>query len=385
MRHRWSAIVLAMLFSVSALSGGVWAQAGDLVDMEFEEARLSDVVRVLGELGGYNVIVDPSVQGNVTFRLRGMSVDEAIEMVVRTSGYSYRQMGNTLVVGSEATLRARFDAAEAKVLRLEYADPPQLLSVLRLLLPGVEAQVDPLQRALVVRGTPEDVARAEQFVRERDVPPLVTQEFAEARVVEILQTLARLGGYNLVAEGEITGSMTVSLQRQSVEAAIDLVTRRAGLEYEIDGANLFVYGRPQADGRTNAPIDSTVTAPVREQRLIRLVHISPSKILEAVRVIAAGGEVWADEASGTMIVSAGAEALRQIDELVALLDVPTIAVRGVLQQGDERLAIVQIDQGTHIVRPGDSVGAIKVLAVDIDGVLIETVHGQRVHVGAGGR
>ncbi len=385
MRHRWSAIVLAMLFSVSALSGGVWAQAGDLVDMEFEEARLSDVVRVLGELGGYNVIVDPSVQGNVTFRLRGMGVDEAIEMVVRTSGYSYRQMGNTLVVGSEATLRARFDAAEAKVLRLEYADPPQLLSVLRLLLPGVEAQVDPLQRALVVRGTPEDVARAEQFVRERDVPPLVTQEFAEARVVEILQTLARLGGYNLVAEGEIAGSMTVSLQRQSVEAAIDLVTRRAGLEYEIDGANLFVYGRPQADGRTNAPIDSTVTAPVREQRLIRLVHISPSKILEAVRVIAAGGEVWADEASGTMIVSAGAEALRQIDELVALLDVPTIAVRGVLQQGDERLAIVQIDQGTHIVRPGDSVGAIKVLAVDIDGVLIETVHGQRVHVGAGGR
>ena len=386
MKFRWTAVALFALLAVGALSGAAWAQSGDeLLDMEFEGARLADVVRVLGELGGYNVIVDANVQGNVTFRLRGMTVDEAIDIVVRTSGYSYRKLGNTLVIGTEASLRDRFDTVVAKVLRVEYADPAQLLPVLRLLLPGLQAQVDAAERALVVRGLPDEVTQAEEFVRQRDVPPLVNQEFVEARVIDILRALARQGGYNLLVDGDIPGTMTVSLQRLTVEAAIDLVARRANLEYAIDGPSLLVSGKATAAADQGAaPAEQTV-APALEQRLFRLVHIKPSKVLEAVRVIAVGGEVWAEEGSGTMIVSATPAALERVDQLVALLDVPGLAVRGILQQGDDRLAIVQIDQDTHIVRSGDVVGAVKVLAVDSDGVLIETVHGQRVHARAGGR
>lgn len=386
MRRIWLAIILSTVLAVSA-AGAASAQGAGLVDMEFEGARLADVLRVLGELGGYNVMVDDDVQSNVSFRLQGMSVDEAIEMVIRTSGYSYRQMGNTLVVGAEQTLRARFDTVESKLLRLEYADPAAILPVLRLLLPGIEAQADVGQRALVVRGTAHELARAEQLVRERDIRPRVDQEFVDTPIVEILRALARFGGYNLVAQGEIVGTMTVVLQGRSVEDAIDLVAGRAGLTYEIDDADLFVYGiAPELDDDDDdagaRPISSLQAS---ERRLVQLVHISPSKIADAVIVLAAGGEVWTDEDSRTMIITAGASALRQIDELVTLLDVPALAVRGILRQGDEHVAIVDIDRDSYIVRAGDRVAAVKVVAVDADGVSVETAHGRRLSVPAGGK
>lgn len=384
------AIVLIALLGVGSVVGAASAQGvqGEgLIDMEFEGARLADVLRVLGELGGYNVIVDSGVEGNVTFRLHGMTIDEAIEMVVRTSGYSYRRMGNTLVVGAEATLKSRFDTVQSKLFPLEHADPAALLSVLRLLVPGIEAQADTSQRALVVRGTSKELAEVERLVRERDVRPPVDQEFVETPVVEILRTLARLGGYNLVVQGDVAGTMTVVLSNQPVEAAIDLVARRAGLAYEIDGVDLFVIGQSSqvAEDQEAETTRSVLPLQSRERRIIRLAHISPAKIIDAVQLLAGGGEVWADEETRTIIVSAGASALRQVDELIALFDVPNVLLRGVLRQGDEHLAIVQIDQESYIVRTGDRVGTVAVVAIDADGVTIETIHGQRLQVPAGGK
>ena len=368
---------------VLAAGAAVHAQGGqDMVDMEFDGARLADVLRVLGELGGYNVIVDSAVQEQVSFRLAGMTVDEALDMVIRTSGYSWRRIGNTLVVGTEQSLQARFDRLEVQVVPLRYADPAALVSVLQLLVLGVQAQADGSERALILRGTPEDLTRAVQLVRERDVRPLVSLEFIETPVVDILRTLARMGGYNLVVQGQIGGRMTVVLERQPVADAIELVARRAGLTFEIDGSDLIVVAPPSPD--TGAPAAVPVLS-VGDRRIVQLVHVSPSQILEAVRLLAGSGDVWADDGSRTIIVSAAPAAMRQIEELVARLDVPSVAVRGVLRQGESYVAILEVDGVSYIVRAGEAAGAVAVLAVDADGVLLETAHGRQLRVPVGGR
>lgn len=395
--------VLPMLILVVCLAlvgVGPAAQGNGLIDMEFDGARLSDVLRVLGEFGEYNVIVDPDVQGNVTFRLHGMGIDEALDMVVRTSGYSYRRIGNTIIVGNEVTLRQRFDTVESKLLGVKHVDPAAIVPVLRLLLPNIEVQADVAQRALVVRGTPADIARAERLVRERDVRPLVNLEFVQTPVGEILGSLARLGQYNFVAQSDLGGPMTVVLRDQTVEAAIALVARRAGLVYEIDGMDLYVGvpviaapdvpgEREEEDGGAGAMEQPSLSAPkpvpARERRIIRLAHVGPAKIVEPVRVLAGEGGVWADEGTRTLIVSATGEELEQIEDLVATMDVPTVAVRGVLHQGGRHVAIVQIDDGNYIVRSGDEVGGVVVVAVDADGISVETVHGHRLRVGTGGK
>lgn len=383
MKHVWWAAALTVFLVVGGLAGAVHAQ-GDFVDMEFEGARLGDVLQVLAVLGGYNVMVDPGVDSDVSFRLRGMTVDDALEMIIRTSGYSYRQMGNTLIVGTESSLKARFDTVESKVLPLQFADATVLLPVLKLLLPDVEAHADTAARALVVRGTAAELAKAEELIRERDVRPRVEHEFVETPVIDILRTLARLGGYNLVAEAGLGGAMTVVLSGRSVEEAIDLVATRAGLTYEIDGLDLLVRRVVEEATEVEPARAVSVSVPM-ERHVFRLVHVNPQTLVDAVRVLAAGGDVWADETSGTVIVSAGAGAMRQIEQLVALLDVPTVAVRGVLRHGDEYVAIVHMDDNSYIVRRGDQVGHVTVVDVDADGVSIETMHGQLLRVRAGGK
>lgn len=384
-RGRW-AVVLVVLLGLGNVAGTAWAQGGqnDVFDMEFDGAKLADVLRILAELAGYNVIVDSEVQGSVTYRLQDMSIDEAIEMVVRTSGYSYRTMGNTIVVATEATLRSRFDTVQTRLFPLKHADPAALLPVLRLLVPGIEAHADTIQQALVVRGTSDELDAVQRLVHERDVPPPVNREFVDEPVVEILRSLARLGGYNLIAQGDVAGTMTVVLSNLPVEAAIELVAKRAGLSYEIHGNELFVIGQALDEAGDDEATRAMAPIPSRERRIIRLAHVNPAKIIDAVDLLA-GGEVWADEETGTLIVSAGASALRQVEELVALFDVPHVIVRGVLRQGDDYLAIMQLDEQSYIVRAGDQVGSVTVVAIDADGIGIETIHGRRLRVPAGGR
>lgn len=376
-------LVTAVLSWLFFAAGAAWGQAAgpSVVDMEFDGARLADVLRVLGELGGYNVIVDAGVEQQASFRLQGMTVDDALEMVIRTSGYSYRRLGNTLVVGPEETLQARFDRAESQVIQLRYAQPDALLPVLRLLVPDLQAHADVAQRAIVMRGTAEDLARAAELIRARDVRPLVDQEYIETPVVDIVRSLARLGGYNLVVEGDIGGRMTVVLDRQPVESAIDLVARRAGLSYEIDGADLIVTASsPGVPGEAAA----APALQAEERRIFQLAHIGPSQVVDAVRVLAGSGQVWVDELSRLMVVSAAPQSLRQIEELIGRLDVPNLAVRGILRQGDAYVGILEIDGTSHIVRAGDTAGAVTVRAVDAGGVLVEAVHGTFIRVPAGG-
>ena len=52
--------------------------AKEMVNMEFKQAPLVDVFQILGQLGGYNVLVDPTVQGEVTCTLKNLAVEEAL-------------------------------------------------------------------------------------------------------------------------------------------------------------------------------------------------------------------------------------------------------------------------------------------------------------------
>ena len=338
---------------------------------------------MLAVLGGYNVMVDPGVDSDVSFRLRGMTVDDALEMIIRTSGYSYRQMGNTLIVGTESSLKARFDTVESKCFHCNSQMPTVLLPVLKLLLPDVEAHADTAARALVVRGTAAELAKAEELIRERDVRPRVEHEFVETPVIDILRTLARLGGYNLVAEAGLGGAHDGRLKRsQAWKRPSTWWRTRAGLTYEIDGLDLLVRRVVEEATEVEPARAVSVSVPM-ERHVFRLVHVNPQTLVDAVHVLAVGGDVWADETSGTVIVSAGAGAMRQIEQSVALLDVPTVAVRGALGHGDEYVAIVHMDDNSYIVRRGDQVGHVTVVDVDADGVSIETMHGQLRGAGRG--
>lgn len=61
---------------------------------------------------------------------------------------------------------------------------------------------------------------------------LVTLEFDDADVTQILKALAIQAGVNVVTAPEIKGNLTIKLERVSVEHALNVITAMAGLRYQ---------------------------------------------------------------------------------------------------------------------------------------------------------
>lgn len=157
------AVCLILLIVLTSL-----AQAKELVDMEFKQAPLVDVFQILGELGGYNVLVDPSVSGNVTFALKDLEVDEALDLITRTTGYRYQLVGNTLVIASEARLKQEFESNDFAFVAVKHVGVEAAQRLVNMVVPNVRSYPDAELGLLVLYGPSSDLAVALDIIREYD-------------------------------------------------------------------------------------------------------------------------------------------------------------------------------------------------------------------------
>lgn len=377
MRWRGKGVGFALVAILFLASVGV--AGGEVVDMDFKDADIRDVLRVLAEIGRLNVLTDPNVSGSVTFNLRGVGVMEAIDLVVKASGYGHTIAGRTLIVGPASDLETRFADRRTVFFGLEYLTPQDIIPSLQMLLGSAEIQADPRNEGLIVRATVDRIETARAFIAERDVRPPLELEFESAPILSILRDLAREGRYNLIATPGIEGTLTIFLKGMDVAEAIQIVTAQAGLEYRIEGNNLLV-----TPGEPTARVAAAVVES-DEIQIYRLYHIPADQARSAVGLVVSGNAILADEARNALIVRAPRTQLRMVESLLEQYDVPTVRVEGIIRQGESRTAILSIGGQSHVVRAGRHVEGLRVERIDDDSVTFVTAHGNELRVGTGGR
>lgn len=166
MNSRWKLILvlcLALVVSVSSLGSGQ-----ELVNMEFKQAPLVDVFQILGQLGGYNVLVDPSVSGQVSFSLKDLAVEEALDLVARTTGYRYQLVGNTLVIASAERLKSEFGTEDFTFVVIQHVGVDAAQRLVSMIVPGVKSYTDPALNLLVLFGPTTDLETAKLIVKQYD-------------------------------------------------------------------------------------------------------------------------------------------------------------------------------------------------------------------------
>lgn len=142
--------------------------AQTVVDMDFKEAPLSDVFQVLGELAGYNVLIDPSVTGTISFYLKDMTVTEALDLLIQATGYDYRIVNNTMVVASQARLAERFQSNDSAFVALKNVSAADASRLLGIVAPGVKTYIDSELNILVLFGAAADLDFARQVLEKYD-------------------------------------------------------------------------------------------------------------------------------------------------------------------------------------------------------------------------
>src|ERR1700730_3993361 len=78
------------------------------VTLNVKNADLVDVLKILAEQSGQNIVATQSVKGTTTVDLHNVPLKQALDLIVRTNGLDYRQVGNVYVVGTPDDLAKQF-------------------------------------------------------------------------------------------------------------------------------------------------------------------------------------------------------------------------------------------------------------------------------------
>ncbi len=77
------------------------------VSLDFREADIKNVLKVLSYKSGINIIAGPEVVGQVNIQLKDVPWQKALEVILSTYGYSYEQKGSIIMVTTIEILKKR--------------------------------------------------------------------------------------------------------------------------------------------------------------------------------------------------------------------------------------------------------------------------------------
>ena len=172
----------------------------------------SDVVyRTIGQLAGINVLIDPDYTPRpIKVELNGVSLEEALEITALESKTFWRPVtSNTIFVAADnPAKRKELEQSVIKTFYLSNLSAPtelqDVVNAMRTILEVSRIQQLPSQNAIVVRGTPDQVALAEKLIGDIDkAKPEVVVDIA---VMQVNREKVRTLGINPPT------SATVSLQ-----------------------------------------------------------------------------------------------------------------------------------------------------------------------------
>jgi type IV pilus secretin PilQ/predicted competence protein len=157
------------------------------VSIDIKNGDLLDVIKLLAQESGQNIVATASVKGTTTISLHNVPLREALDLIVRTNGLEYRQVGNIYVVGTPDELARQFgssgQAAQTVAFPIRYASPLDLAKQLSTVLPASAFTIDTRTDTLLVSGTPEVIQTARNFMALEDVP--APQVVFEVKVIDV--------------------------------------------------------------------------------------------------------------------------------------------------------------------------------------------------------
>ena len=196
-----------------AASGQQPAYTGEPISVNLKDVDLKDFFRLIHEISGLNIVLDPTVTGNVTIVLDEVPWDQALEIVMKNNGLGKEVMGNVVRIAKFSTLEAeekqRRDLAiaveqgrprETVTRILSYAKAADVVATLkRFLSPRGEVIPDARTNMLILTDIPEVIAQIDRLIGTLDQKS--QQVEIEARIVAASRSFARDIGSQLAASG----------------------------------------------------------------------------------------------------------------------------------------------------------------------------------------
>ncbi len=204
---------------------------GKGISIEVRDTPVRDVITLISDQSGANIIMSDDVQGSITIKLRQVPWDQALSIIMKTRGLGYVRQSGVLRIAPLRQLQAEIEEARrildaqestlplrVKVIPVSFANVALLASQIKGTLQGTtggaggaqstasgrgKVESDARSSSLIVTDTDDNVKRIEQLVKALDTPPL--QVMIEGKIVEAKESATRNLGINWGYQGQDLG------------------------------------------------------------------------------------------------------------------------------------------------------------------------------------
>ncbi len=173
---------------------------GRKISLDFKDADIQNVLRLIAEVSGLNIVISDAVTGKVTIRLKDIPWDMAFDVILKTYALDKEYLGpNILRVAPYTQLKKeREDALKAeearnrveelatRVVPVNYAKAENLKSLLGQLKskrPDATILVDSRTNSLILKDLQENIDEMVKLIHELDTQ--TPQVLIEAKIVEL--------------------------------------------------------------------------------------------------------------------------------------------------------------------------------------------------------
>ena len=183
---------------------------GQLISLDFQNADLNNILRLIAGVSGLNIITSPGVKGTVTLRLMEVPWDQVLDLILKNSQLGMQREGNIIRITTLKKLaeekKAEIDAVKmeqqskksqeiaeeliSKTVPISYAD----LTNLTRILDGVKSErgdikVDDRTSTLIIRDIQSSI---DEMMKLIEILDKRTQQVSiEARIVEVNTNYSR--------------------------------------------------------------------------------------------------------------------------------------------------------------------------------------------------
>jgi len=177
--------------------------AGKKISLDFQDAELIHIFRLLADVSGYNIVVSPQVKGKFSIKLTDVPWDQALDIILRNYGLSKLVEGNiirvapTTVIAQEEEEIARAKEAklksgdlETKVYAVNYADVKKILdSIKDVKTERGKISIDERTSTIIVKDVPTVHREIERIIKSIDLP--TSQVSIEAKIIEVTSSFTK--------------------------------------------------------------------------------------------------------------------------------------------------------------------------------------------------
>ncbi len=207
--------------------------SGKRVNLDFKDADIHNVFRILADVGNINVVAADNVEGSVTIRMTNVPWDQALDTILRAKKLGQERRGNIVRIALQADLakereirvaelrnRLQLEPLEVRLIPISYATAGDMQERAKeMLSPRGTLSVDARTNVLIAQDVAGNLNRVEELVRALDTQ--TPQVLIEARIVEATSRFQRDAGIQWGGDlnfGPATGNETGLIFPSAVSA-----------------------------------------------------------------------------------------------------------------------------------------------------------------------